>query len=125
MKKQSFNPTRLPYGAGSLHFRGQSWWMIQRIEDRVVQLSAQTDDLAEARRKLAQRAVKDFKLRLKQLEAIANGAEDALVATALGSGRKTGSADPRKRSFPGKRRSVDPVGDPAPVGYRGRRGAAR
>lgn len=75
-KQQPRIPLPLPWGFGSMAFKGAVWWLTWRDENNQVHYdNSGTADAAEAQRIMAQKALPRAQAMLAQLERIANGEE--------------------------------------------------
>jgi|SRR5215471_5092131 len=82
----------LPYGSGSIQFRGAVWWLVYRdANGKVIQENSLTADADEALRMLVSRSTATLRARIDQLEAIAN--EPAPKATGQGQRAPRGGAE--------------------------------
>jgi hypothetical protein len=67
----------LPWGHGSASWHGRVWWLTYRTPTgKLMHENAETDDPAEARRLLAQKALPRARAAVAELERIANGETD-------------------------------------------------
>ena len=98
------NPGGLPRGAGSMQMRGAKWWLLFRDEHgRLVQRNSGTADAAEARRLLANAALRVLAARAKEIRRIAYG----------------GETETKTRARAGKRYGAQPAGDRTGLRIRG------
>lgn len=74
MQSLKHNPSGLPRGTGSLHLRGNVWWVVYRDEKgHKIEENSHTADPRAARRLLAARALERVRAVAVQLERIAYG----------------------------------------------------
>jgi hypothetical protein len=100
------NPGGLPYGSGSLQKRGLKWWAIYMDANGVkIQVSTKTDDLDEARRFLAARALEVARARVAALESIVNGETKQPVRKPRRNSAGTGRGDARAMGRSGRLRA--------------------
>ena len=101
------NPSGMPKGTGSLQIRGRVWWAIYTDETgRRVQANMETDNLDEARRELAARAIKVLQARLAALREVCGEGKQAAGSprnrpAAGGSRSRTDRKKPAKTSGAG------------------------
>lgn len=66
------NPSGMPYGTGSIQLRRRMWWAVYRDpEGRIIQENTGTEDVHEARRFLAAKAIITLEARLAVLREVA------------------------------------------------------
>lgn len=83
------NFSGIPYGSGSVQMRGSKYWLIYRdVEGRCIQENSYTDDVAIARRMLADRALIAARAKVEALEAIVNEGQDSRSRAGAGNGTR-------------------------------------
>jgi hypothetical protein len=83
------NKTGLPYGSGSIQYRGNRWWITYRDRDNnVVSENSGSDRIADARLLLAERALAAAWARVERIKAVRNEAEIEATKAAARANRK-------------------------------------